>query len=95
MLAVLILIQVYMSWTNVSVPVPRLQLAGFTRISLKNGASQTLRFTIKGEQMAVWMDDNSGFGVPRGMMTVYAGGQQPNQSVNIGSNVLKASFLIQ
>ena len=84
-----------MSWTNVSVPVPFRQLAGFTRASLKNGASQTLRFTIKGEQMAVWMDDNRGFEIPRGMMTVYAGGQQPNQSVNVGSNVLKASFLIQ
>ena len=29
-----------------------------------------------------------------GEMTLYAGGQQPNQTVNVGSNVLVSSFTI-
>ncbi len=29
-----------------------------------------------------------------GTMLIYAGGQQPNQKTNVGSNVLNSSFLI-
>ena len=57
-------VQVYMSWPSDTkgVPVPKLQLVGFSRPFLKAGGATTLAFTIKAEQMAVWIDDSTGFG---------------------------------
>ena len=59
-------VQVYMSWSNVSVPVPKLQLVGFQRVSLNNGNTVKCVFTITAKQMAIWVDDNKGFDVPLG-----------------------------
>jgi beta-glucosidase len=44
--------------------------------------------------MSLWLDDTTGFSVLPGDMIVYAGGQQPFQRVNVGSNVMQAKFTI-
>jgi hypothetical protein len=59
-------VQVYLSWGNVTVPVPQLQLVGFQRVSLNSGHSVKCVFTITAEQMGVWQDDVTGFDIPLG-----------------------------
>lgn len=40
---------------------PKLQLVGFQRVSVEKGSRLTVTFTIKPEQLAVWVDDNTGW----------------------------------
>jgi len=87
-------VQVYLAWTTSKVPVPKWTLVGFERPFIKVNTPVTLSFTVTSEQMAVWMDDKTGFAIQPGSMTVYIGGQQPNQRVNVGSNHLQANFTI-
>ena len=54
-------VQVYVSWTNKTVPVPKLQLVGFSRQRIEVGDTKSLTFTIKPEQLQVWMDDKTGW----------------------------------
>ena len=60
------MIQVYIAWPHASVPVPRLQLVDFTRITLSVYESQSLEFTIPWQRLAVWVD-NVGFKVLEGI----------------------------
>ena len=55
-------VQVYVSWSNHSVPVPKLQLVGFKRVRIAAGQTAALMFTIVPEQLRVWMDDTTGWG---------------------------------
>ncbi len=48
-------------------------------------------FTISDRQMQLY--DKKWF-IPTGTMTVYAGGQQPNQAAKTSSNVLQGSFIV-
>ena len=59
-------VQVYISWLSPSVPVPRWQLVGFERVSVKQSQRVNLSFTITGSQMAVWVDEQRGFVVESG-----------------------------
>ncbi len=52
-----------MKWTESEVVAPKLQLAGFQRLTLRNLEARQVNFTIKSEQMALWMADDSGFKV--------------------------------
>ncbi len=61
-----------MAWGNHSVPVPRHQLVGFERRHLQQQASLELEFIIKPEQMAVWIDDDRGFGTMTGVWNAEA-----------------------
>lgn len=85
-------IQVYISWKSTNETMPNIQLAGFRRVFVNAGDSVEFQFTITAEQMAVWTD--AGFMVQPGKMTIYVGGQQPNQKRSVGSNVLQATFEI-
>ncbi len=61
-------VQVYMSWLNVSTPIaPKITLVGFERPHLVVGKTITVIFTVTSEQMAVWVDDKTGFEVVPGM----------------------------
>lgn len=55
-----------MSWTNNTVPVPKLQLAGFRRESIDIGEKRSLEFVVTAEQMSVWIDDDQGWGILSG-----------------------------
>ena len=59
-------VQVYMSFTNTSVPIPERQLVGFSRESLAKGEDRSVSFDISGEQMSVWMSDSTGWGILTG-----------------------------
>ncbi|XP_067666437.1 uncharacterized protein [Haliotis asinina] len=85
--------QAYMSWQNTSLPVPRIQLVSFTRTSILSGESAVYEFTLDPRNMAVWTD-NDGWVVLPGTMNIYVGGQQPNQRMSVGSNVLQRQFQI-
>ncbi|XP_071095371.1 uncharacterized protein [Haliotis cracherodii] len=85
--------QAYMSWHNTSLPVPRIQLVGFTRTFIASGRSAVYEFTLDPKKMAVWTD-NDGWAVLPGAMNIYVGGQQPNQRTSVGSNVEQRQFQI-
>ena len=60
--SILQVVQVYVSWSNHSVPVPKLQLVGFKRVRIAAGQTTALMFTVVPEQLRVWMDDTTGWG---------------------------------
>ncbi|XP_052810014.1 uncharacterized protein LOC128238290 isoform X5 [Mya arenaria] len=86
-------VQLYISWRSTNQTMPRLQLAGFSRIHIRTGESQEFKFTVNARQLAVWTDDK-GFVVEPGVIDVYVGGQQPNQRRTVPSNVLNTHFQI-
>ena len=57
----------YLSWVKSAVPVPRWTLVGFQRVTLPLNTPQQLTFTVTARQMAVWIDDATGFAVETGM----------------------------
>ncbi|ELU08656.1 hypothetical protein CAPTEDRAFT_228276 [Capitella teleta] len=86
--------QVYMSWMEATVPVPRWTLVGFKRHRHTVNQSSSLSFVVSAEQMAVWVDEATGFQVQPGKMLIYAGGQQPYQRTDTDTNVIGTSFLV-
>jgi beta-glucosidase len=87
-------VQVYISWPEQSsIPVPQVQLVAFNRITLHRGEHRVIDLEVAAERVAVWADN--GWTYIKGLMTVYAGGQQPNQRTNVGSNVLKVSVSVK
>jgi beta-glucosidase len=86
-------VQVYIEWTNATIPVPKLQLSAYYRVFLKAGEHRVLDLVVGAERLSVWQE-SVGWTYVKGMTTIYAGGQQPNQRTMAGSNTLKASFNI-
>jgi beta-glucosidase len=84
-------VQVYLEWTNASIPVPKLQLVAFYRVFLKAGEHRVLDLVVGAERMSVWQE-GVGWTYIKGLTTIYAGGQQPNQRTTASSNTLKAAF---
>lgn len=70
-------VQLYLKDVEASLPIPRLQLAGFTRIHLEPGQKQTVSFEISAEQMS-FVDDEGTWVLEPGAFQVWVGGQQPN-----------------
>ena len=60
----------YMSWGNTNLPAPKLQLVGFKRVYLLKQQSTTVTVDVTSEQMALWLDDTTGWAV--------SPGEQPN-----------------
>ncbi|XP_072030500.1 uncharacterized protein [Amphiura filiformis] len=85
-------IQVYINWTDASVPVPKNQLVDFNRTHLNPGQQATVQFQLVPRVMAVYTDQEV---IEPGKINVFVGGQQPNQKVKLSSPVLKSSFVIQ
>ncbi|XP_077869988.1 uncharacterized protein LOC100375243 [Saccoglossus kowalevskii] len=83
--------QVYMSWNNASVVVPKLQLVAFKRFYLETNGVTEVHFTIAPRMMAVYTDQ---WVIEPGVYTVYVGGQQPNQATKVPSNILEEKFTI-
>jgi beta-glucosidase len=75
--------QVYMAWTEATVQVPRWTLVGFKRQRHTVNQPSVLKFVVTAEQMAVWVDDKTGF-------KVQPGENQPQMSSHI---ILIAMFL--
>ncbi|XP_067675251.1 uncharacterized protein [Haliotis asinina] len=86
-------IQVYISWSNATVTVPQLQLVVFGRLFVPQGVQTQWDFTISAETMAVWTEQD-GWVVEPGVISLWAGGQQPNISPAVQSNVLAGQFKV-
>ncbi|KAK6171513.1 hypothetical protein SNE40_019688 [Patella caerulea] len=87
-------IQVYINWQNSPVPTPKLQLVDFKRQYIIAQNKIRVTFRVKGESMAVWMEDNSGWMVYSGLYGLFVGGQQPNQNKTTNSNELSGMFTV-
>ncbi|KAM4045408.1 uncharacterized protein ACNLHF_009238 [Anomaloglossus baeobatrachus] len=85
-------IQVYMSWSNASVPVPRWQLVGIQRVTIPLSGSVKVSFSVLPRQRAVW---TKYWILEPGEFSLYVGGQQPFQITKVPSNVLHATFTVQ
>ncbi|XP_071992916.1 uncharacterized protein [Engystomops pustulosus] len=84
-------IQVYMSWSNASVPVPRWQLVAVQRVAILLGGSVKVSLLLLPRQRAVW---TSHWLLEPGKFYIYVGGQQPFQLTKVPSNVLQTSFTV-
>ncbi|KAK7108024.1 hypothetical protein V1264_015827 [Littorina saxatilis] len=84
--------QIYVEWVQTSVATPRLQLVAVTRTTTAPGQGNTLHFTVPARHFAIYT--SSGWASLQCTMRVYAGGQQPNQTPNVGSNVLAADVIV-
>ena len=62
-------VQVYLSWVESAIPVPRWTLVGFQRVTVALSATHQLSFTITARQMSAWIDDSTGFDVQKGNLT--------------------------
>ncbi len=72
-------VQLYLCRWGAPVPVPLRQLAGFQRISIGAGRSETVRFRVDPRQMA-WYDDDGVPVVGAGRLGIAVGGAQPDAS---------------
>ncbi|MCB0572090.1 MAG: glycoside hydrolase family 3 C-terminal domain-containing protein [Phaeodactylibacter sp.] len=78
-------VQLYLTDTQASVPVPKYALKGFQRVSLWPGASETVRFTITPEMMKI-VNEKGERVLEKGDFKVYIGGSQPSQrSLTLGA----------
>ncbi|MEJ5309569.1 MAG: glycoside hydrolase family 3 C-terminal domain-containing protein [Anaerolineae bacterium] len=88
-------VQLYLKDVEASLPVPLLQLQGFSRIRLSPGEKQTVQFTITAAQMS-FADEDGKWVLEPGEFQVWVGGQQPNPAVDVQPvNVLAGQFVIQ
>ncbi|HEX2623381.1 MAG TPA: fibronectin type III-like domain-contianing protein, partial [Phototrophicaceae bacterium] len=90
-------VQLYVQDVEASLPVPQLQLQGFTRIRLNPGEKQTVQFTLMPEQLS-FADDNGQWVLEPGVFNLWVGGQQPNlgaggQPANVlGGELITSQF---
>lgn len=88
-------VQLYLKDVEAALPVPLLQLQGFTRIRLSPGEKQTVRFTVTAAQMS-FADEDGKWVLEPGAFKVWVGGQQPNQNIStLPANVLAGQFMVQ
>lgn len=85
-------IQVYMSWSDASVTVPRWQLVGVQRVTIPLSGSVKVSLSVLPRQRAVWTNH---WILEPGKFSIYVGGQQPYQVIKVPSNVLQASFTVK
>ena len=69
-------VQLYLKDVEASLPVPLLQLQGFTRIRLAPGEKQTVEFTLTPAQMS-FADESGKWVLEPGEFQVWVGGRQP------------------
>ncbi|CAH8585035.1 unnamed protein product [Schistosoma turkestanicum] len=92
-------VQVYIQWVNCGqtdifnedqweCTTPNIQLAGFKRIRLTVGEKKNLHFQISADQLNVWSNQNKTMVPGQGTLRITVGGQQPDQPVTVGSNLL-------
>jgi beta-glucosidase len=88
-------VQLYLKDAGTSLPVPRLQLQGFTRVRLAPGEKRTVRFTLTAEQMSFAGEDGEWLLEP-GVFRVWVGGRQPNQEIGHKmADMLEGEFVIE
>ena len=87
-------VQLYVQDEEASLPVPQLQLAGFNRITLAAGETQTVQFMLTPEQLS-FADESGEWLLETGRFNVWIGGQQPNlTAAQQPANVVAGSFVV-
>ncbi len=90
------IVQLYLSDTKASVPVPIRNLVGVERINLKAGEKRKVTFTINPRQMSVFLDIGMRVIEP-GEFSLSIGGEQPNFSGNADAkttNAIQGKFVV-
>ena len=88
-------VQLYLKDVEASLPVPRLQLQGFTRIHLSPGEKQTVRFSLSARQMSL-ADESGQWLLEPGDFKVWVGGQQPDPGISLQpTNMTEGQFTVQ
>ena len=88
-------VQLYVQDVEASLPVPQLQLQGFTRLRSAPGEQQTIRFTLTAEQLS-YADETGTWVLEPGDFKVWVGGQQPDlHSQQQPVNVKGGQFTVQ
>jgi beta-glucosidase len=88
-------VQLYLQDSQASLPVPRLQLQGFTRIHLEPGEKRTVEFTLSGEQMK-FADEDGNWILEDGQFRIWVGGRQPDlDSAMQPEGVLEGRFTVK
>lgn len=87
-------VQLYVSHKNASVTVPIRSLAGFRRVHLKPGESQTLSFVLSPKQLSIITDDGLRK-VESGNFEVSAGGCQPISQKPSTTGFVTATFALE
>ncbi len=88
-------VQLYLKDAETSLPVPLLQLQGFTRIHLAPGEKQTAQFTLTPAQMS-FADESGKWVLEPGEFKVWVGGSQPDLNAAVqGANVLEGKFTVK
>ncbi len=88
-------VQLYVQDVEASLPVPQLQLQGFTRIRLEPGEKRTVEFTLRPEQLS-FADEQGQWVLEPGDFKVWVGGQQPHLKADAQpANVTGGQFTIR
>jgi beta-glucosidase len=88
-------VELYVQDKEASLPVPQLQLQGFTRIHLESGEKQTVEFTLTPEQIS-FADEQGQWVLEPGEFRLWIGGQQPNlKSGTQPDNVVEGRFVVE
>lgn len=78
--------QLYLRHLNATVPVPNCSLVGFQRVNLAPGETQSIRFTVPAETMAILDDDGRPF-FESGRIRLFAGGCSPSdRAIQLGAS---------
>jgi beta-glucosidase len=85
-------VQVYVKWMNAT-DVPQLQLVAVQRTNIAMGQKSEVSLTVPNRWLSV-LDKNNQWVVEPGTITVYVGGQQPDQTPKVPSNVLQVNVHI-
>jgi len=86
-------VQLYLSYQNVTGKAPVKALKGFQRIILKGGDSKTTTFVVTPEQLSLVKEDGSMY-QPKGKLMISVGGGQPGVKHKTTSNVISAKTTI-
>ena len=77
-------VQVYITFSNTSVPMPLLQLWNFTRIyNIDAGSSQLVKLSLSPRSMAIFRDGDFEQIIEPGVRNVWVGGGQPGESAGL------------
>jgi beta-glucosidase len=88
-------VQLYLKDVQASLPMPQLQLQGFTRIHLSPGEKQTVRFSLTARQMS-FADESGKWVLEPGEFKVWVGGQQPDLKISPQpANMTEGQFTVR
>jgi beta-glucosidase len=88
-------VQLYLKDVEASMPVPRLQLQGFSRIALAPGEKKTVAFSLTARQMSL-ADENGKWVLEPGEFEVWVGGSQPDPKISpLPANMTAGRFSVR